>query len=434
MDGGRGYYTPPARAAAGVPSMSPSRLFRIIGPGLAVAATGVGAGDLATAAFCGGALGIGVLWAVPLGAALKFVLTEGLARWQLVSGETLLEGVLSRAPRPVAWLFLAYLLSWSWFVGSALVSACGVATHALVPVFDDPARAKLVWGALGSLAGLGLAWFGGYRWLERAMGGAVALMTVTVLVTAASLAPTPAELARGLFVPRLPPSDAALGWTVALIGGVGGTLTILCYGYWITERGRTSPRDLAATRIDLAVGYAVTALFGLAMVVIGSTVRVEGGGARLVVELGDRLETTLGPLARLAFLVGAFAAVFSSLLGVWQAVPYLFADSLRILRRRGGPAPAEPVDTAGAAYRGYLLALAVLPLLGLGTSFRAVQKAYAVVGAAFLPLLALALLVCNGRWVTGRHRNRLLTSAALLATLAFFAWAGWLEVRRRLAG
>lgn len=413
--------------------MSPARLLRTIGPGLAVAATGVGAGDLATAAFTGGALGLAVLWAVPLGAALKFVLTEGLARWQLVTGETLLEGVLSRAPRPVAWGFLAYLVGWSWFVGSALVSACGVATHALVPVFDDPARGKVVWGALGSAAGLALAWFGGYRWLERAMGAAVAVMTVTVLVTAALLAPPPAELARGLLVPRVPPQAEALGWTVALIGGVGGTLTILCYGYWIAESGRTRPRDLAPTRTDLAVGYAVTALFGMAMVVIGSTVRVEGGGARLVVELAGRLGETLGPVARYAFLLGAFAAVFSSVLGVWQAVPYLFADFLRITRRRGRGSAAH-VDTRGPAYRGYLLALAVVPLLGLGTSFRAAQKAYAVVGAAFLPLLACALLVGNGRWIEGKHRNRPWTTAALLATLLFFACAGWLEVRRRLAG
>ena len=42
-----------------------------LGPGLLVAATGVGAGDLATAAFTGSHLGPAVLWAVLVGAALK---------------------------------------------------------------------------------------------------------------------------------------------------------------------------------------------------------------------------------------------------------------------------------------------------------------------------------------------------------------------------
>ena len=39
----------------------------VIGPGLLVAATGVGAGDLATASFTGSQLGTAVLWAVLVG-------------------------------------------------------------------------------------------------------------------------------------------------------------------------------------------------------------------------------------------------------------------------------------------------------------------------------------------------------------------------------
>lgn len=69
-------------------------LLAVIGPGLLVAATGVGAGDLATGAFTGNKLGVAVLWAVALGAFIKFVLNEGLARWQLATGQTVLEGAL----------------------------------------------------------------------------------------------------------------------------------------------------------------------------------------------------------------------------------------------------------------------------------------------------------------------------------------------------
>ena len=56
------------------------RLLAIIGQGILVAATGVGAGDLATGAFTGSQLGVAILWAVVVGAALKYVLNEGLAR------------------------------------------------------------------------------------------------------------------------------------------------------------------------------------------------------------------------------------------------------------------------------------------------------------------------------------------------------------------
>ena len=57
-----------------------------IGPGLLLAATGVGGGDLATGSFVGSLLGTVVLWAVVVGAFLKFVVTEGIARWQLATG------------------------------------------------------------------------------------------------------------------------------------------------------------------------------------------------------------------------------------------------------------------------------------------------------------------------------------------------------------
>ena len=56
-------------------------LLAIIGPGMIVAATGVGAGDLATGAFTGSKLGVAILWAVVVGAALKFTVNEGLARF-----------------------------------------------------------------------------------------------------------------------------------------------------------------------------------------------------------------------------------------------------------------------------------------------------------------------------------------------------------------
>lgn len=280
-----------------LPSRRPRLLFWI-GPGLLVAATGVGTGDLATAAFTGHALGTAVLWAVVVGAGIKFVLNEGLGRWQLATGETLLEGALGRLPAAVRWAFLAYFLVWSFLVAAALMSACGAVAHAVAPVTGSAWGDKVLWGLAHGAAGVVLVRLGGYRLFERVMGGAIVLMFATVVVTAARVAPDWAAVAAGLAVPRIPDLPGATGWTVALMGGVGGTLTVLCYGYWIREEGRTSPEDLGASRLDLGVGYAVTALFGVAMVIVGSTVEVTGSGASLVVSLADRLEATLGPAGR----------------------------------------------------------------------------------------------------------------------------------------
>ena len=68
--------------------MKKKNLLAIIGPGILVAATGIGAGDLATAAFTGTSLGLAILWAVVLGAFFKYILNEGLTRWQLATGDS----------------------------------------------------------------------------------------------------------------------------------------------------------------------------------------------------------------------------------------------------------------------------------------------------------------------------------------------------------
>jgi hypothetical protein len=175
-------------------------------------------------------------------------------------------------------------------------------------------------------------------------------------------------------------------------------------------------------RWDLAAGYGVTVLFGLGMVVIGDAVTIEGRGADLLVRVGEVLQTRVGTAGKAFFLAGALAAVFSSLLGVWQAVPYLFADVWYGLRGRAGATTLR--DTP--AYQRFQWALATLPALGLFVSFRQAQLLYAVVGAAFMPLLALALLLLNGRpRLVGDLRNRGLSIAALTATLAFFLWAAF---------
>ncbi len=407
-------------------------ILSLIGPGLLVAATGVGAGDLATASFTGSQLGTAILWAVVVGAFLKFVLTEGLARWQLATGETLLEGAVHRLGRGVGWLFLPYLLLWSFLVGSALMSACGVTLHALIPVFEDASQGKVVFGMLSSVVGLALVLTGGYRLFARVMSVCIGVMFVTVLVTAALVWPSTSEVVRGPVLPTIPDlRDGGLTWTVALMGGVGGTVTILCYGYWIREEGRSGPQFLRVCRIDLGTAYTMTALFGIAMVIIGSTVEIEGGGANLLVALAERLAGPLGAPGKWVFLIGALGAVFSSLLGCWQAVPYLFADVWALTRQRRSvdALEAATVDTRSLPYRAYQLAIAVVPMLGLFFSFREVQKTYAVVGALFIPMLALVLLILNGRraWV-GDLKNRGLTVTVLLTTLIFFAWIGFARI------
>ena len=93
-----------------------------IGPGLIMAVSGIGASDIISATVGGATFGTSLLLALVLGAIFKFVLTEGLARWQLATGTTLLQGWARYLPRWVLLLFFAYLVLWSIAVSPALIS------------------------------------------------------------------------------------------------------------------------------------------------------------------------------------------------------------------------------------------------------------------------------------------------------------------------
>ena len=403
------------RSANG-PSL-PGRFLQILGPGLLVAATGVGAGDLATAGFAGSKLGLLVLWAIVLGAVMKFVLTEGLARWQLATDTTLIRGVCRHLGRWAIALFLIYLLAFSFFVGGALISATGVATHSLIGWPGDPAQAKLIYGGLGSLVATLLVLAGGFALFERVMAIGIAIMFIAVIITACLLGADVSELVGGL-VPSRPMDQQALDWTISLIGGVGGTVTVLCYGYWIRQSGRSGMGSLKACRIDLAVAYVATAAFGIAMLVIASGIEIEGRGTELLVRLSQRLHEALGPAGAMLFLIGAWAAITSSLLGVWQSLPMLFTDAWRAFV---GQSPLSPEDLPRTwVYRSFLILLATIPILQAGYGFESVQQAYAMFGAFFLPLLAIVLLVLNRKRLIGSAANRVWTDLALIAVLLFF--------------
>jgi len=406
-----------------------------LAPGLLVAATGVGAGDLVTNSIVGSTVGLTVLWGAALGAVMKWTASEGIARWQMATGTTLLEGWIAQLGGWVRWCFLGYFVLWSFAVGSALVNGCGVAGTALFPI-GDPATSKVIWGIVHSLVGLALVWFGGFKLFERAMALCIGLMFVTVLLTAIFCRPDWSAAFAGLFVPSIP---AAGGHhLLAVVGGVGGTVTLLSYGYWISEVGREGRSGLRASRLDLAAGYTLTAFFGLAMIVVGSKITLDegSGAADLAERLAEQLELTLGPAGRWIFLLGFWGAVFTSLLGVWQGAPYLFAD-WRSLARGEDAATRRQIDLDQTTdYRLWLLAIALVPLVSLGLSVKVVQYAYAVLGGFFMPFVAGTLLVMNNRtdWIGRDFKNGWLVNLLLALTLVFFAYVGGLELVEQFRG
>jgi hypothetical protein len=169
------------------------------------------------------------------------------------------------------------------------------------------------------------------------------------------------------------------------------------------------------------VAYLLTGLFGLAVMIIAAGVKPEiVQGSKMILAVADHLEASVGTYARWLFLIGFWGAVFSSMIGVWDGVPYLFTDFMHA--RKQGAVTSNTTNYAKTPhYRIYLLYLALPPmvLLTLGKPVWLVVI-YSVAGAFFMPFLALLLFYMNNRrdWLqsftNGYAMNTLLLGSILL--------------------
>ncbi len=412
----------------------PSLLTRLgrLGPGLAIAATGVGAGDLIAASIAGRDYGMALAWAVVLGALLKYVLNEGIARWQLSEDQSVLSAVVQRFPRWITWYLAVYFLFWTAAVAAALGAACGIAAAALWPIMGSTA-----WGILHSLVAVAVVLLGGYTVFERAMKGFIAVMFLCMVGSAVWLGPDWSQLTSGVLLPSIPADagDGSLGgallMVMSLMGGVGGSVTLLAYGSWIREKGWRGREYLSVARTDLGVAYLLTGLFGVAVLVVASSLPAGGeslgGGIGLLTGMGDVLAATLGDAGKLVFLVGVWTAVFTSMLGVWYGVPAIMADFLRAWRRKATGRRHEPPSGRDPLVTGLVVSVAGLAIVLVPTGRPLwLILVYTVTGSLFMPFLAFVLLRLNSvRGPLGRTLGYGLTSRiVLIATLVLFAALG----------
>ena len=406
---------------------------KLAGPGLIVAATGIGSGDVVSATVGGARYGVVLLWAIALGAFFKFVLNEGIARWQLATGLTALEGWASYLPAWVKFYFGAYLLLWTVAVSAALTNATGLGITNLTGGAISQA-----WGAvLHSLVGFALVWVGGYRWFEKLMKWLVGIMGFSILICALLIVSDWSHVAVRLVVPTIPAASGT--YVLSIIGGIGGSITMLSYNYWMREEGIAGGGSLGYVRGDIAIAYLFTALFGISIMLIANQAFFVAGvtitDAQAVPKMAQVLGTLLGPLGVYAYSLGFWAAVFASLLGVWQSVPYLYADFYGVMKKLSVEARREVTAVKSVPYRAALVFITLVPLPFAFTGRPlAVIVTYTIVGSLFVPFLAATLLYLNNRvrWSSSVPHNHWVTNVLLAAIVALFVVIGAQEVLNAL--
>ncbi|MFC5215145.1 Nramp family divalent metal transporter [Streptomyces coerulescens] len=404
------------------PPLGKSR-WRYIGPGIVVAATGVGAGDLVATLIAGSNFGYTLLWAAVIGCLVKISLAEAAGRWHLSTGRTLFDGWASLG-RWTIWFFGVYAVIWGFVYGAAAMSSSALPLQALFPDVMD-----LEWWAIAcGLVGLVFVWFNKYAVFEKVMTVLVGVMFVVTVYLAIRVTPNLGDAFAGL-LPVLPDEKDSVLNTLGLIGGVGGTITLAAYGYWVNAKGWTSTGWMKVMRLDNRVAYITTGIFVIAMLFVGAellhsaNVAIASGDKGLL-QLSDILEEEYGTATAKFFLIGFFATSYTSLIGVWHGVSLMFADFVARFRGQGeqkGEAVASGARERSWPFRAYLLWLTFPPIVLLfqDQPFRLIII-YGVLGAAFLPFLAgtLIWLLNSSRtpvqWRNGALSNVMLAIAGLL--------------------
>jgi hypothetical protein len=144
--------------------------------------------------------------------------------------------------------------------------------------------------------------------------------------------------------------------------------------------------------------------------------------------MAETLDRIVGPVGFYTYSIGFWAAVFASLLGVWQSLPYLFADYYGLMRNYSRTERERLTMVTSTPYRLALLFITLVPLpLAFIDQPLIIVRTFTIVGSFFIPFLAATLLYLNNVHIpqaSGVPRNSALINLALLLALIVFAIVG----------
>jgi Mn2+/Fe2+ NRAMP family transporter len=395
--------------AVEAPPASVTNALRRVGPGMVLAASIVGSGELIATTTLGAQVGFAALWIILVSCAIKPVVQGELGRYTIATGRTGLEGFNS-LPGPrigVGWLVWA----WAITVSLTLLQVGGMyggvaqALNLLVP-----AVSLNVWVAVCLAVTIAVLVGGGYSRIEKLAVVKVGLFTVLTVCAAAVLARRPgaissADLIDGLSL-ELPAAGLATAIAVFGITGVGATELVM-YPYWCIEKGYArfaGPRDGSAEwvarargwirvmHVDILCSLVIYTMATVAFYLLGAGILHRGGttpAARDMIQVLSRIYTqTLGDWALWLFYLGAVVTLYGTIFAATAAHSRLFAD---VVRMTGAYARDDAVSRLRWRNR-FVVILATVPAILYWFLASPVQMVVAggVAQALMLPLIGVA--------------------------------------------
>jgi Mn2+/Fe2+ NRAMP family transporter len=410
-----------------------------IGPGMILAASIVGSGELIATTTLGAEAGYAALWIVVFSCLIKPALQAEIGRYSIVTGETGLAG-FNRMPGPrwkVNWVVWAWaaMVFMSLFQVGAMYGGVAQVLHALVPAVGINVWVLLLLGVtLWILLG------GGYERIEKLATIKVCLFTLLTLLCALLLTRrselfNAGDVLQKGFAFSLPPGDGIFtALAVFGITGVGAT-ELFMYPYWCVEKGYarfTGRRDGSSTwlsrargwirvmHLDIFVSMVIYTLATVAFYLLGAGILHPQGlvptASDMIAVLSKMYTETLGLWAKPVFYAGALVTLYGTIFASTAAHSRLFADLVRLL----GVFPHDDYPARLKWRSRFVVILAALPA-GLFLFFQSpvnMVKAGGFAGALMLPVIAAGALFLRHRQLPPEAKpGRLVTSGLWFAAL-----------------
>lgn len=295
---------------------------REMGPAWIISAVACGPGTLASVAIAGSTYGYAMLWVVVLSAVFGTTAQYLAAKIGVLEGRGIIAVTERRMGRVWAWVLTVDALAATWLAAVVLMNALSGITGLAV---DYPTP---WWGVFYGVAiGLFLV-VKGYRWFETLCKVLVGIVVVCFGITLFLADLSAPEIASGL-IPRLTGGvDGALAMA-AIMGGAVHITIIGMHTYTTNARGWTR-EHLALARLDtvLSMGLAFGAYSVAIFLVAAAVLHPNHVAVKVATDAALALRPLLGDAAMKIFLLGLWAAAFSTISPTFLAGAYFLADKM----------------------------------------------------------------------------------------------------------
>jgi manganese transport protein len=434
---------------------------RQIGPGIILAGTIVGSGELILTTAIGAKYGFVFLWLILFSCVIKVFVQVELGRYAISSGQPTL-GALKNISR--IRLIGSVLLVWwgimTFFTVFQLGGMMGGVSQSLkmalpgatdrftdtiggtAPSFGAylQARPELVWAFIIALVTIAILYGGGYRRIEGLTTILVVGLTlVTVLATGSlfftSYAPTLSSIMDGLRL-KIPPEGIADAFAVFGITGVGAT-ELFYYPYWCLEKGyarytgindgseawhRRAQGWIRVMKLDAWISMIVFTLSTIAFYAMGAAVLHPQGlvpqGSKMIVTLAEMYKAPFGGWTEVFFLIAAGVVLFKTLYLACAANSRMTVDFMALfgwIKVRSAANRAKLVQWLCVVFPVFALTLYIVK-----QDPQVMVRLGGLAQAATLPMIASATLYFRYKKVNALLRPGWFTDACL--------WIAWLSI------